>query len=557
MLAPQPTAAGSSRQAPFRWTRAEVVTAVNNFLDSEQPSQRQYAEQCGLPRATFDYWMRQHAPANDDPVDSFFRSPAGEGVLRRIVLAALSTFQLQGACGIRPVGTFLDRAGLDRFVATSRGALHPLAAHLESHLIAFRDQEQPALARQMKPKTITVVPDEHFHSGKPCLVGLEPVSNFLLVECYRDRRDANTWQEAVTQGKRGMPVEIVQMTSDLARALVCCAEKGFAAAHSPDLFHGQRDLLQPLLLPLARPIQQAAKDLEKATKQANKLDMPLEEPCSEEELLAAIEAVKKELALGEQLEQAKEFKEEAVQQVRRVGDDYHPFDRHTGQPVTAEEVGQRLGTHLDKLAEVVASAGLGERAKQAVTKARTWVGTLMGCVAWFWCLANARLEELELSDEQERIVKEKLLPGHYWERAAARARTPEERKRLKELAEELQKAAWQEGGELSSLAEEARKEVTEAARDTAGLFQRSSSCVEGRNGRLSLQHHGHSRVSEQRLKALTVIHNYLVNRSDGTTAAQRFFGQQHKDVFAWLLERMPSLPRPAPKRPKPAAQGLS
>ena len=102
-------------------------------------------------------------------------------------------------------------------------------------------------------------------------------------------------------------------------------------------------------------------------------------------------------------------------------------------------------------------------------------------------------------------------------------------------------------------AEEASKEVQEVARETAGLFQRSSSCVEGRNGRLSLQHHGHSRVSERRLKALTVIHNYMVKRADGTTAAERFFGHRHKDVFSRLLERMPDLPRPAAKRPKPAA----
>jgi Family of unknown function (DUF6399) len=158
-----------------------------------------------------------------------------------------------------------------------------------------------------------------------------------------------------------------------------------------------------------------------------------------------------------------------------------------------------------------------------------------------------------LSPEQERVVKEKLLPGHYWAMAARRARTAEEKKRLGELAEELQKAAWREGGELASLTEEERKEVEEVAHQSAGLFQRSSSCVEGRNGRLSLQHHGHSRVSERRLKALTVIHNYMVKRADGTTAAERFFGQTHKDVFTWLLERMPDLPRPASKRQKPAA----
>lgn len=549
----QSTAADFSRQDAFRWPRAAILDALDRFADPDPPSQRDLAERLGIPPATFNYWTRHYAPSDGDPVDSFFRSAPGELVLRRIVLAALATFQLQGACGIRQVGTFLDQAGLDRFVASSRGALHPLAVHLESDLVAFRDGEQPALAQQMKPKSITIVPDEHFHSGRPCLVGLEPVAGFILVECYRDRRDANTWKEAIEEGKRGMPVEVIQLTSDLARALVCCAEKGLEAAHSPDLFHGQRDLLQPLLLPLARPVQQAEKLLEKAARHANELDTPLEEPCSEEGLLALIEAVKNEQAIGQQLERARERKEEAVRHVRGVGNDYHPFDRETGKPVTAEEVGQRLNAHLDQLAEVVQEAGLPERAREAVQKSRTWVGTLMGCVAWFWGLVNARVEELELSEGQERVVVDQLLAGHYWAMAAGRARTAEERHRLKEMAEGLKREAWQEGGALSALPQEAKKQVEEVAYESAGLFQRSSSCVEGRNGRLSLQHHGHSRVSERRLKALTVIHNYMVKRADGTTAAERFFGLKHKEVFSWLLERMPDLPRPARKRPKSPA----
>jgi len=556
MPATEPTTAEPSRQEPFRWPRAEIATALDNFSDLDPRSQREAAQRLGIPHATFNYWTRHYCPADADPVDSFFRSAAGEQVLRRILTAALVVFQQRGACGIRLVGEFLSLTQLDRFVARSRGALQPLAAHLESDLVAFRDEEQPALARQMKPRTITLIADEHFHSGKPCLVGLEPLSGFLLIECYRDRRDADTWQEAINQGTQGMPVEVIQITSDLARALVCCAEKGLRVAHSPDLFHGQRDLLKPLLLPLTRPIQQAEKDLGKANKHTEKLDAPVGQVQSPQEVDALIDAVRHELALEERLRQAKQRQEEAVQEVRGVADDYHPFDRHTGQPVSAEEVGKRLSEHVDKLEEVVAEAGLGEKSQQAVSKARSWVGTLMGCVAWFWCLANARVEELELSEEQESVVYEKLLAGHYWDMAARRARTAEERKRLLVMAEGLKKDAWQEGGVLSSLPDEERKQVEQAARETAGLFQRSSSCVEGRNGRLSLQRHGHSRVSEWRLKALTVIHNYMVKRADGTTAAQRFFGQGNKDVFSWLLDRMPDLPRPAQQRRKPAVDCL-
>jgi len=550
----QPTPADPSRQDPFRWPRADIVKALDDFAHPDHPSQRAFAHQAGIPHATFNYWLRQYSPDPADPLDAFFRSGPGELVLSRILAAVLLVFQLRGACGIRLVSEFLQLTQLDRFVASSRGALHPLAAHLESDLVAFRDEQQPLLAQQMKPGAITLVPDEHFHSGQPCLVAIEPVSNFLAVECYRDRRDADTWTEAIQEGTRGMPVAVVQITSDLARGLLGCAEKGLQAVHSPDLFHGQRDLLKPLLLPLTRSIQQAEKDVEKAQRLCDKLDGPLNEPEPWGEFEALVEAVKNERTISQQLQEAQGLREEAVQQVRLVGDDYHPFDRQTGKPLAAEEVGQRLNTHLDALHQVVQEAGLGEKAAGAINESRTWVQTLMGCVAWFWCLLNARVEELGLSAEQEQVVKEKLLPGHYWGRAAARARTAEERTRLKEMAEELTREAWQEGGALARLAEEERLAVGAVARESAGLFCRSSSCVEGRNGRLSLQRHGHSRVSERRLKALTVIHNYLVERADGTTAAQRFFGQKHQDLFSWLLQRLPDLPRPAPKRSQPGGQ---
>lgn len=95
-----------------------------------------------------------------------------------------------------------------------------------------------------------------------------------------------------------------------------------------------------------------------------------------------------------------------------------------------------------------------------------------------------------------------------------------------------------------------------AAQEVVGLFARSSSCVEGRNGRLSLLRHAHTRLSEGQLKALTVVHNYVVRRADGSTAAERFFGVKQRDAFAWLLERLPELPRPAAKRTKQPSQNV-
>ena len=75
-------------------------------------------------------------------------------------------------------------------------------------------------------------------------------------------------------------------------------------------------------------------------------------------------------------------------------------------------------------------------------------------------------------------------------------------------------------------------------------FHRSSSAVEGHNGCLSQMYHNGRGLTESRLNALTVIHNYDLKRQDGTTAAERLFGTSFPDLFGWLAGQMGELPMP-------------
>ena len=82
------------------------------------------------------------------------------------------------------------------------------------------------------------------------------------------------------------------------------------------------------------------------------------------------------------------------------------------------------------------------------------------------------------------------------------------------------------------------------AENMSRQFHRSSSAVEGRNGCLSQMYHNGRGLSQKRLKALTVIHNYGIKREDGTTAAMRLFDTEFPDLFSWLLGEMGELPLP-------------
>ena len=62
-----------------------------------------------------------------------------------------------------------------------------------------------------------------------------------------------------------------------------------------------------------------------------------------------------------------------------------------------------------------------------------------------------------------------------------------------------------------------------------------------------MYHNGRG-LTEKRLRALTVIHNYGLKRVDGTTAAMRLFGQEFPDLFSWLVTEMGELPLPRKSR---------
>ncbi len=97
----------------------------------------------------------------------------------------------------------------------------------------------------------------------------------------------------------------------------------------------------------------------------------------------------------------------------------------------------------------------------------------------------------------------------------------------------------------SSYSEEEKIALMLKGKECAEKFQRSTSCVEGRNGMLSLFHHRFHRMSARSSKALTVVHNFHITRSDGTTAAERFFGEKHINLFESLVSnvRIPGKPQ--------------
>ena len=545
-----------------RLERAQQRETARARLAVGQP-QRQVAADLGLARSTLQDWCKP-APIGAAPavLAAFVETPEGVQWLHRLVLAAHFTITLQGGAGVRVVCQFLELSGLSAFVGASYGIRQGFNAALEEAVVAVAREQRAALAVGMAQRSVTVCEDETFHP-QICLVALEPVSGFLLLEQYAADRTAATWTQALQAALVGLNVEVIQGTSDEATALRRHVEVDLDAHHSPDLFHGQHEVSKATGLHLARQVRQAAATAasaqarwegERAAQQAYEAQSP--RPCGRPPAFAArIRAALTDLVQAETehtLAQARQT--EARELVRELGTLYHPYDLEHGQAQPVERVAERLDAVWTRLGHLAAAAELPTRARERLAKAQRLTTQLLATIAFFFATLQVQVETLALPPTLERALAEQLIPALYLDRVAARSTHAESRHRLRALSSQLLEPLRQGVHPLQALSGAERARLEQVAGECADRFQRSSSGVEGRNGQLALHHHGRHRLSDRKLAALTAVHNFHIRRADGTSGAERFFGRAHESLFAQVLQRMPLPPRPARRRPCPPKQ---
>lgn len=545
--------AGASR----RRTRSEQIPRGSRATPGL--SQRQQAERLGISRGGLRHRQQRsrsiEAPAAEV---AFFESPQGGELLQRMVAAAHLVITQLGAGGIRQVSTFLHLSGLSRYVGSSYGSQQAWNVQLEQAIVEYGRQQRESLRVGMPARDITVCEDETYHP-QPCLVSLEPVSGFIVLERYAEDRSADTWDRALHEAIEGLPVKVIQVTSDQAKGLLRHAANQGAQA-SPDLFHLQHDLVKATGLALRRAERQAETSLaaaEEALTQAQqaaadyRTQAPRRGRPTEKFERQQREAELRRLTAQVELEQAQQRRQQARTDIRQVATVYHPYDVSTGTARTTESVQADLAFCMNRLERTARDARLSERGLQLLDKARGLTQALLLTLQFFITTCQLKVEALNLPPELEVLLQQHLIPAIYLDRVAERSGKAEERQRLRRLSEELLQPLWHPDSPFATLDEAERRRIESVAVECADLFQRSSSAVEGRNGQLSLHHHGQHRLSDRKLAAKTTLHNYFLRRPDGTTAAQRFFGRPPEDLFQWVLDRLKPLPRPAQKRTKP------
>ncbi len=539
-----------------RWDRFERADLFEQYreLRTQGISERQAAQELKVPRTTLQAWRRWHDTLDMCPhVADFFQSGPGLAFLHRLVIAFHLVCVEVGACGIRLVCLFLHLTGLNRFVAASYGAQQQVNLQVEQAMVTYDHDETARLASGMPQKDLTVTQDETFTGGL-CLITMDPESNFIILEQLAQARDQTTWDDLMAPALAPLKCRVIQSTSDEAPGLLAYVEHYLEAHHSPDLFHVQHELVKAVSGPMATKERAALKAVTEATAQLERLQSdpqsagdesekhrpgrPPKEPVRLEHAEQVLAAARREHErLAEQREQVKAS-------IRGIGHDYHFVDLERGVRRNGHLIAYDIQGHIEQIRTVAQQEALSQSCLERIDKAERVVLKMQATIEFVSRYVGQQVAQLDLTPPASFAMHAKLIPSYYLDRVAG-TRTVSDGHPLRELAERLRAPLVEPGGVLSALSPEAQHHLHDEAKRLAAVFQRSSSNVEGRNGYLSLRSHQLRGLDLPRKRAcFTAIHNFLLTRPDGTTAAERFFGQKPRSMFAAILDSVELAPAP-------------
>jgi hypothetical protein len=488
-----------------------------------------------------------------------FSQRPGLAFLHRLVLALHVVFVEIGACGIRLVCLVLELTGLNRFVGASYGTQQQVNRHVEEAMVTYQREETARLAVQMPPKDITVTQDETFTGGL-CLVAIEPVSNYILLEQTAPTRDHDTWQELMEAALAPLKCTVIQSTSDEAPGLLAYVEHCLGAHHSPDLFHVQHDLSKAVSAPLAVKQRAAAKALQTAEDTLNRVPAPLNTANDQLERRGPGRPPKRALSLEQLVQEATvarqkhqhltEQRDKVAQHIRAIGHAYHFVDLDRGVRRNGKLIAGDIQAQIDTIRTIAQQENLSQACLERIEKAERVVPKMQATVEFVSNYVRQQVRALDLAQPMAYAMHAHLIPSYYLDRVAA-TKTLSTGQALRALADRIRPPLFEADGALGELNPGEQSRLKHKAMMLAEVFQRSSSNVEGRNGYLSLRNHELRGLANPRKRAcLTAVHNFLLMRPDGTTAAERFFGQKPRSMFAAVLEsvEIPPAPLSPPRR---------
>ena len=436
--------------------------------------------------------------------------------------------------GAGNLSQYFEMIRINTHVGVSESALRTQLSKMEILLPQFQEECEKSIQKQSR-KIVAGV-DETFFSDFMVLVLMDLRSGYLLVEEITEDRCYDTWYKKTAPHLESLGIEVNHAISDRAKALIKLAVTGFECESGADVFHAQQDVSRWLGARLGKRVTAAEKSLEAAKTAESKN--------SKIATLREFFILRNNKINAEQtVEAAQKSQQDYHENLQGISDEIHPFSLTDNSVNTAEKVVQGLEIRAQAFEKIAKSQDIAD-SKNVMDKFRNQFNPLAVSVSFWWSWVFETLQSLVIEDvDLKQWLTTTLLPVVYWHYKMQQTKNRQAKEKYREawvLASDAFKA-YPLSAELP--ASEIQRWLL-WAQNMARQFQRSSSAVEGRNGCLSQMYCNGRGLTEKRLKALTVIHNYGIKREEGTTAAMRLFDTEFPDLFSWLLGEMGELPLP-------------
>ncbi|MFB2837757.1 DUF6399 domain-containing protein [Floridanema evergladense] len=472
---------------------------------------------------------------NLHPESHLWETPAGYQWLRLLVFATLYIFGIQQGVGCEVISRFFHLLRLQNVIGVSPTSLRRIEAQMREQILNYSSQIQQQLKNNPTTLEIRAGADETFFP-EVVLVLMDLVSGYIILEDFSQDRQYLTWSqkaEKALQNLGGMVV-VKSLVSDRAKALIQLAVQGFDCASIPDLFHAMRGISKVVGSCFGSRLNHLKKQLRTLHSQvlnSTQKRQPIPERLSQQ--IAVLQEEYNFFLTGQQ----------AYHHIlHQITCTVHPFAIDGSGFQSTVDVATALYQLLPQLAAVGHTYQIAKLDKAIKAFSDQIAAMAAGINLWWQSVEESLLLE-EIDVEMSDWLLKYFLPHFYWRSVIAQTKNPTlcqiyestsiealSRLLLHPLTSKLDRDEWAHWRDWATL--------------MSAKFQRSSSAIEGRNGYLSRLHHCGRGISQQQLPVLTVIHNFDLKRTDGTTAAQRLFSQEFPDLFEWVIAQMGDLPLP-------------
>ena len=514
------------------------IAKVYQIVSACKTSLSRIAQEVGISKSSAKRRLDAIKSRSKHPCSKIFETPEGHQWLVLLVVSTVFMFGVKSNVGSETIAKFLAVIGAHLFIGLSKSSLHKIEKQIDAMLVDFGKMHDDKLINVANQIDLLAGADETFFGNLKVLLLMDLPSGFILKENISTHRDFDAWT------KLTLPLvlkfkSIKCLVSDKAKALVKLANVSFETISSADLFHVMNYVKKFMQFQFSAKIR-------KCDSQISKLEKALAKAVKEELESNEIEAKIVEWQTERNLHHHNQYVYQ--QQLQEISAAVHPFDAKTTKKKSSDQVKQSLNCSAKVLRSIELTSNIKDKYKlltsfeNEITRASSQID------AW-WSWVNSSIDNFKLNKYEADWLLYKLLPTIYWDQ------------QLKKTRNKSMRTIYKQSFELSlnrllsdplskTIDSDLYKEYESWANLFSSYFQRTTAAVEGRNGILSQYVHATRGLSEQRLNSLTVINNYYIQRSDGSTALERFANIKPDCLIEFLMENIGELALPRKHKKK-------